>query len=263
LSPSREDVVARGVEIALDIAPDLPQLHGDRKPNGMGIGLAMNEDVMVCVVDDDERVRTALARLLKSAGYRTRIFPSGQALLTEASQFNGAVTVVLTDLRMPGIDGMALAEQLAAAPLPPSIVFLTAHGDVPAATRAMKDGAVDFLEKPVREEDLFDALRRAAARSREQIARHHQLGELRERYGKLTPRERQVFSLVVSGMINKEAAWELGIAEKTIKVHRARVIEKMGAQSLPDLVRMAGRLGIPADATPSAEDVSSPGPHRS
>ena len=214
----------------------------------------MNEDVMVCVVDDDERVRIALARLLKSAGYRTRMFPSAQALLTDASSFNETVTVVLTDLCMPGMDGMALAKRLAAAPVPPPIVFLTAHGDVPATARAMKDGAVDFLEKPVREEDLFDALGRAAARSREQIVRLHRLGELQERYAKLTPRERQVFSLVVSGMINKEVAWELGISEKTIKVHRARVVQKMGAQSLPDLVRMAGRLGIPAEATSSPTD---------
>ncbi len=214
----------------------------------------MNEDVMVCVVDDDERVRIALARLLKSAGYRTRMFPSAQALLTDASSFNETVTVVLTDLRMPGMDGMALAKRLAAAPVPPPIVFLTAHGDVPATARAMKDGAVDFLEKPVREEDLFDALGRAAARSREQIVRLHRLGELQERYAKLTPRERQVFSLVVSGMINKEVAWELGISEKTIKVHRAQVVQKMGARSLPDLVRMAGRLGIPAEATSSPTD---------
>ncbi len=212
----------------------------------------MNEDVMVCVVDDDERVRIALARLLKSAGYRTRVFPSGRALLTEASQFNETATVVLTDLCMPGMDGMALAKRLAAAPVPPQIVFLTAHGDVPAAARAMKDGAVDFLEKPVRDEDLFEALGRAAARSREEIVRLQRLRELRERYGELTPRERQVFSLVVSGMINREAGWELGISEKTIKVHRARVIEKMGARSLPDLVRMAGCLGILADATPSS-----------
>jgi len=214
----------------------------------------MNEDVMVCVVDDDERVRIALARLLKSAGYRTRMFPSAQALLTDASSFNETVTVVLTDLCMPGMDGMALAKRLAAAPVPPPIVFLTAHGDVPATARAMKDGAVDFLEKPVREEDLFDALGRAAARSREQIVRLHRLGELQERYAKLTLRERQVFSLVVSGMINKEVAWELGISEKTIKVHRARVVQKMGARSLPDLVRMAGRLGIPAEATSSPTD---------
>jgi RNA polymerase sigma factor (sigma-70 family) len=206
----------------------------------------MNEDVLVCVVDDDERVRVALARLLKSAGYRTRIFPSGQSLLTEGWPFSEMATVVLTDLRMPGMDGLALAERLAAAPVPPPVVFLTAHGDVSATARAMKEGAVDFLEKPVRDEDLFDALGRAAARSREEMQRHQHLRELQQRYGKLTPRERQVFCLVVSGMINKEAAWELGISEKTIKVHRARVVRKMRARSLPDLVRMAGVLGIPA-----------------
>jgi len=215
----------------------------------------MNEDVVVCVVDDDERVRIALVRLLKSAGYRARMFPSGQALLTEALPLNGTATVVLTDLRMPGIDGMALAKRLAAAAVPPPIVFLTAHGDVPAAARAMKDGAVDFLEKPVREEDLFDALGRAADRSREQIERFKRLSELQQRYGRLTPRERQVFSLVTSGMLNKESASELGISEKTIKVHRARVFQKMGARSLPDLVRMAGALGIPEDATPGLSSV--------
>jgi len=215
----------------------------------------MNEDVMVCVVDDDERVRVALARLLKSAGYQARMFPSAQALLAEALQFSGTATVVLTDLRMPGMDGMALAERLTDAPLPPSIVFLSAHGDVPATARAMKDGAVDFLEKPVREEDLFDALGRAADRSREQIERFKRLSELQQRYGRLTPRERQVFSLVTSGMLNKESASELGISEKTIKVHRARVFQKMGARSLPDLVRMAGALGIPEDATPGLSSV--------
>ena len=215
----------------------------------------MNDDVLVCVVDDDERVRVALARLLKSAGYQTRLFPSAQSLLKEASQLTGTATVVLTDLRMPGMDGIALAEQLAAEPLPPSIVFLTAHGDVTATARAMKDGAVDFLEKPVREEDLFDALRRAAGRSREQIEHFKRLSELRERYDKLTPRERQVFSLVTSGMLNKESASELGISEKTIKVHRARVFQKMGARSLPDLVRMAGALGIPADGMPGMPSI--------
>ncbi|HYS10153.1 MAG TPA: response regulator [Myxococcales bacterium] len=204
----------------------------------------MNENVLVCVVDDDERVRNALSRLLKSAGYQASTYASAQALLAQPLPSDGTLTVVLTDLRMPGIDGIALAEQLSGAPIPPPVVFLSAHGDVPATVRAMKDGAVDFLEKPVREDDLFDALGRAVARSREQILRREALRDLRDRYEKLTPRERQVFALVVSGLINKEAAWELGISEKTIKVHRARVVEKMGARSLPDLVRMAGRLGI-------------------
>jgi len=209
----------------------------------------MNQDVTVYVVDDDERVRNALLRLLKSAGYRACAYPSAQALLAEPLPVD-APAVVLTDLRMPGIDGIALAEQLATAPVPPAIVFLSAHGDVPATVRAMKDGAVDFLEKPVKDDDLFKALTQATERSREQIGRSERLRDLKEKYGKLTPRERQVFALIVSGLINKEAAWELGISEKTIKVHRARVVAKMGAKSLPDLVRMAARLGVMADSTP-------------
>jgi FixJ family two-component response regulator len=130
----------------------------------------MNEDVIICVVDDDERVRIAIARLLKSEGYATRTFPSGVALLAEAWPFDGTPRVVLTDLRMPGIDGMALARRLGASPVPPPIIFLTAHGDETAAARAMQGGAVDFLEKPVQDADLFKAVARAAAQSREQIA---------------------------------------------------------------------------------------------
>ncbi|HTO99014.1 MAG TPA: response regulator [Myxococcales bacterium] len=211
----------------------------------------MSQDAFICVVDDDEAVRNALLRLLKSAGYRACGYPSGQALLADPPQLTGTPTVVLTDLRMPGLDGIALAEKLASTPAPPPIVFLTAHGDVPATVRAMRDGAVDFLEKPVREEDLFEALGRALARSREQIQRREGLRELQSNYGKLTPREKQVFSLVVSGLINKEVAWELGVCEKTIKVHRARVVEKMEARSLPDLVRMAERLGVPEAKSPA------------
>jgi len=208
----------------------------------------MNEDVTVCVVDDDEPVRNALVRLLKSAGYRARTFASGQALLNAPRPPDDTPIVVLTDLRMPGMDGIAMAEQLSDAPMPPPIVFLSAHGDVPATVRAMRDGAIDFLEKPVQEDALFEAIGRAVARSREQVSRLEGLRELREKYETLTPRERQVFALVVSGLINKEVAWELGVCEKTIKVHRARVVEKMKARSLPDLVRMAARLGIEPQA---------------
>jgi len=206
----------------------------------------MNEAAIVYVVDDDESVRSALLRLLKSAGYRARAFASAQAVLAEQPP-DDAQVVVLTDLRMPGVDGIELAERLSAYPVPPPIVFLSAHGDVPASVKAMKDGAVDFLEKPVQEEDLFDALERAVARSREESLQRRGLADLTQNFAKLTPREREVFALVISGLINKEVAWELGISEKTIKVHRARVVEKMGARSLPDLVRMAGRLGLPSE----------------
>jgi FixJ family two-component response regulator len=212
----------------------------------------MNEDVTVYVVDDDERVRTALLRLLKSAGFQVSMHSSAQALLGEPSPFNGTPAIVLTDLRMPGIDGLELAEHLAGVSAPPPIVFLSAHGDVPATARAMKDGAIDFLEKQVQADDLFEALGRAAARSRERIEHARGLHALQEKYETLTPRERQVLALVVSGFINKEVAWQLGVCEKTIKVHRARVVEKMAARSLPDLVRMAGKLGIPLDAQNAA-----------
>ncbi len=206
-----------------------------------------NGDVTICVVDDDESVRNALSRLLKAAGFRAFTYASGHALLAQLSALEGGPTVVLTDLRMPGIDGIALAEKLSELSFAPAIVFLSAHGDVHASVRAMKDGAVDFLEKPVPDDDLFEALGRAAERSRAQMLEAQSLLEIRVKYAKLTPREREVFALVVSGLINKEVAWELGVSEKTVKVHRGRVVEKMKARSLPDLVRMAGRLGIPAN----------------
>jgi FixJ family two-component response regulator len=207
----------------------------------------VSEDVKVCVVDDDEGARNAISRLLKAAGYRACAYPSAQALLADTRLSETTPTVILTDLRMSGIDDIALAAQLATEPVLPAIVFLSAHGDVPATVLAMKDGAIDFLEKPVREDTLLEALRRAVASSRERIVQRKSLEEVREKYAKLTPRERQVFALIASGLINKEAGSELGISEKTIKVHRARVVEKMEAKSLPALVRMAERLGIPFD----------------
>jgi len=208
----------------------------------------MTEDVTVCVVDDDDRVRNALQRLLGSAGFRVRTYAGARELLQQDWTASHGPLVVLADLRMPGMDGIELAERLSRLPWSPPIVFLSAHADVPATVRAMKGGAVDFLEKPADGDELIEALGRAAARSREQILRLEALQDLRQRHATLTPRERQVFVLIASGLINKEAAWELGISEKTIKVHRARVVEKMQARSLPDLVRMAGRLGISAEA---------------
>ncbi len=205
----------------------------------------MTGEVVVCVVDDDDSVRNALVRLLTAGGYQVRPYASAQAMLAAGPPSGGTPSVVLTDLRMPGMDGIGLAEQLAGMTAAPPIVFLSAHGNVPATVRAMKIGAVDFLEKPVSEAALFDALARAVERSRDQLHSAEALRDLRERYGKLTARERQVCALVVSGLLNKEVAWELGVSERTIKVHRGRVVKKMGARSLADLVRMAGRLGIP------------------
>jgi FixJ family two-component response regulator len=212
----------------------------------------MAKDTAVFLVDDDEAVRSALSRLLKSVGYEVRTYPSADALLAEPSIPVMMPIVIVTDLKMPGIDGLALSERLAAADVPFGVVFLSGYGDIPTTVRAIKDGAVDFLEKPVREEQLFEAVERAAERSRERLRAVADLSELRTRYARLTPRERQVCALVVSGMINKEVAWELGTSEKTIKVHRARVVEKFEARSLPDLVRMTARLGIGATPAPIA-----------
>ncbi len=212
----------------------------------------MTDQPMVCVVDDDAAVRNALTRLLQCRGYRVLAYPSAIALLGQAPS-ERVPTVVLTDLKMPEIDGIALAERLMAEQTTFAIVFLSGHGDVPSAVRAIQDGAVDFLEKPARDDELFEALERAVRRSRDRMSLMEEIGQLRVRYETLTPREREVCALIVAGMINKEAAWELGISEKTIKVHRARVVEKMKAQSLPELVRMVGRLGIPiSGATSSA-----------
>ena len=206
----------------------------------------MSDEILVCIVDDDESVRNALARLIASAGYRTRTYSGAQPLLDDPPAYGAVPTVVLTDYRMPGLDGIGLAEQLAAAPVPPAIVFLTGHGSIPTTVRAIRNGAIDFLEKPVETDTLLDALARAGRWSRDRVRTGQVVQNLRDRYSTLTSRERQVCALIVSGLINKEAAWELGISEKTIKVHRARVVEKMRARSLPDLVRMAGSLGIAA-----------------
>jgi RNA polymerase sigma factor (sigma-70 family) len=199
---------------------------------------------IVHVVDDSESVRRALSRLLKSAGYRVKEYASAEALLAEPPVAEDTPAVVVVDLVLPGLDGIALAARLGSIPAAPPVVFVSGRGGVPSSVRAMKEGAVDFLEKPVQAQELLDALARAVARSRERIAERQQLADLRHRYSTLTARERQVLALVVSGLLNKQVASELGVSEKTVKVHRSRAVEKMGARSLPDLVRMAVRLGI-------------------
>src|SRR3954465_2881092 len=165
----------------------------------------MNDTTLVCIVDDDESVRAALSRLLASAGYVTRTYPTARALLDAAPPYGATPTVVLTDYRMPGMDGIGLAVELSAAPAPPAVVFLTAHGTIPATVRAIRDGAIDFLEKPVQYGVLLEAVERAAQWSRGGLRTLESGHQLRERYAMLTPRERQVCALSVSGMINKEA----------------------------------------------------------
>jgi FixJ family two-component response regulator len=204
----------------------------------------MDATSLVHIVDDNESVRRALGRLLSVAGYEVKEYPSAEALLAEPLTLEDRPTVVLSDLVLPGLDGIELAEHLHNTPAAPPVVFLSARGAISSSVRAMKGGAIDFLEKPADEHQVLEAVARAEARSREAISERQRLADLRARYATLTPRERQVFALVVAGLLNKQVAAELLVTEKTVKVHRASAVRKMGAQSLPDLVRMAARLGI-------------------
>jgi len=212
-------------------------------------------DATVFVVDDDASVRKALARLIRSAGMTARPFPTAEAFLAE-SHLEPASCLVL-DVRLPGLNGLQLQEALNQKGYPLAIIFITGHGDVPMSVRAMKAGAVDFLQKPFEDSDLLDAIRRAIARSRDAFAKQAESARVQGRYDTLTPREREVLSLVVAGRLNKQIAGELGAAEKTIKIHRGRVMAKMQAASLADLVRMAGLLGI-AEQPSAVRDA--PGP---
>ena len=192
---------------------------------------------LVFLVDDDASVRKSLARLVKTAGYETELFASVRDFLARAP-YDGPCCLVL-DVRMPGLTGLDLQEALRVAGQRLSIVFITGHRDVPASVKAMKAGAVDFLTKPVDAETLLAAIRQAVARTITDRRRQARVAEVRDRMATLTPREAAVFALVVTGMLNKQIGAKLGIAEKTVKVHRARVMEKMQAGSLAELVRLA------------------------
>jgi FixJ family two-component response regulator len=206
--------------------------------------------IKVAIIDDDESARKSLARLMKSAGISAVTFSSAAEFLEAAN--DSQVDCAVTDLRMPDVDGIKLQQALAQIAPHLAIVFVTGHGDVPAGIKAMKGGAVDFLEKPVDDDALLDAVRRAAERSRKAQASRAEFDDLQRRYERLTPRERQVFQLITSGLLNKQAGAELGTGEKTIKVQRARVMDKMEAASLAELVRMADQLHIqPAGKTDS------------
>jgi len=202
----------------------------------------VTEGGRVFLADDDASVRRALTRLLRAAGLEAMSFASADELL--AALDDREPSCVVADLRMPGLSGLDLQDELARRGLEVPILFISGQADVTSSVRAMKGGAVDFLEKPFSETVLIGAVRAALARHREAREARREVGVLRARLARLTPREREVFALVASGLLNKQVGHELGTTEKTIKVHRARVMEKMEAGSLADVVRMAGRLGL-------------------
>jgi FixJ family two-component response regulator len=197
---------------------------------------------VVFVVDDDAAMRRSLESLLRSVRIRVELFASAQEFLRCTSPNSPACLVL--DVRLPGLSGLDLQRQMAAANLDIPIVFITAHGDIPMTVQAMKGGAVEFLTKPFRDQDLLDAVQLGLQRSRE--ARAHRAGvqELQDRYRSLTAREREVMAYVVAGLLNKQVAGKLGTSETTVKIQRHRVMEKMGADSVAGLVRMADRLSI-------------------
>lgn len=197
---------------------------------------------IVYVVDDDKRVREALSALLSSVGYDVRTFRS--AAEYQAFERPDISACLVLDLDLPGMNGLELQKQLAEAGGPP-IVFLTGHGDIPSSVKAMKAGATEFLSKPFEEEDLLCAIDAAIRVDDEVRLKNAELNIIKKRYASLTPREREVLPFVVSGLLNKQTAWELGTSEITIRIHRGQIMRKMEAQSLADLVRMAAKLGIP------------------
>jgi len=195
------------------------------------------------VVDDDAGMRTGLCRLLDAAGYDARGYAgAGDFLLAGPGDAPGCL---ILDLKMPGPGGLELQEALAKRGDAPPVVFLTGHGDVASSVRALKSGASDFLEKPVKREVLLAAVESALAQDAARRAERDELRTLRERYDALTPREREVLAQVVAGKLNKQIAFDIGAAERTVKAHRAQVMEKMQVASLADLVRAASRLALP------------------
>jgi RNA polymerase sigma factor (sigma-70 family) len=206
------------------------------------MSLSASARPIVFVVDDDDDVRRSLERLIGSVGLEVETFASAQEFLQREPPDDPACLVL--DVRMPGLSGLDLQQKLTAAGLGVPIIFMTGHGTVPMSVRAMKAGAVDFLQKPFDDQVLLDAVQQAIDRDRRTKQRQAEQLATQARIDSLTPREREVFTLVVRGLLNKQIAGKLGTSEKTVKVQRARVVQKMQAQSLADLVRMAERAGI-------------------
>jgi FixJ family two-component response regulator len=212
------------------------------EPFALSRGHTMRQESIVFIIDDDEWVRRALANLFRSVGLGVQVFGSASELLE--SKLPDVASCLVLDIRLPGLSGLDLQVELAKANIHIPIIFMTGHGDIPMTVRAMKGGAVDFLTKPFRDQDMLDSVMMAIERDRKRRDAEKATSTLRANFESLTERERQVLALVVSGLMNKQIAAEIGIAEITAKTHRGRVMRKMGAKSLADLVRMAEAIGV-------------------
>jgi FixJ family two-component response regulator len=210
-----------------------------------------NADAIVFVVDDDSSIREAIKSLVSLEGLRVETFGTAQEFLqSKRPDLPGCVVL---DVELPGLSGLDLQRELAAHGVKLPIIFITGYGDIPMSVRAMKAGAVEFLTKPFRDQDLLNAIHQALERDRAARQHSREISELRERFDALTSREKEVMSLVAGGWLNKQIGFELGISEITVKIHRGRVMNKMGAESLAELVRMTERLEMPAAKDPSAK----------
>ncbi len=218
----------------------------ERKSDAVFEGASPNR--RIAVVDDDPEIRKALGRLLRGRGFEVVPFASGEEFLGSIRSLS--FDCILLDLEMPGVGGMEIQEKVRESGLPLPVVFLTGHGDIPTTVRAVKAGAIQFLTKPVERSELFAALRLAVIESDRNRARDAEVSELRSRFEKLTPRESEVLRHVIAGKLNKQIAYDLGIREQTVKIHRMHVTEKTGLPSVAELVRAATALGIkPASPT--------------
>jgi FixJ family two-component response regulator len=210
-----------------------------RKPSGEPVSA---REPLVFIVEDDESMRRALSNLFQSVGLEVEIFGSASEMLQ--GRLPDVASCLVLDIRLPGLSGLDFQAELAKANIHIPIIFMTGHGDIPMSVRAMKGGAVDFLTKPFRDQDMLDAVTVAIERDRKRREADKIVADLRTHFETLTPREREILALVSSGLMNKQIAAELGIAEITVKIHRGHIRKKMGAKSLADLLRRAETLGI-------------------